>query len=298
MKRRIVTGSLLILLVASLLAPFFTVYPHMALPAAVAAAFPGDVTGLALILKGNGLLPVDLMPSLAWIPFRQGLLAAGILMSIIGALLSMVERRGYSHAGALLGGAGMLASMLFSFYFSQREQSVLFSVMLTSKWYLWVPFVVSLALFISELWRLKRVAPLPVGDWGWRMISAGLCVLALLSFFLPYAETYVPAGTFAASEVDALASRTVSGFDWLVAREPLLKELGAQTGAFASPTGGGALSSLVTLSDSGGTVKNLFLIPTHNGGGRGMAVAAAALVLIGFILQLIRKVDRWIPRVC
>ncbi len=295
MKRRIVTGSLLILLVASLFTPFFTVYPHMALPAEVAAAFPGDVTGLALILKGNGLLPVDLMPSLAWIPFRQGLLTAGMLLSILGALLSMVERRGFSHAGALLGGAGMLASMLFSFYFSQLEQSVLFSVMLTSKWYLWVPFVVSFALFVSELWRLKRVAPLPVGDRGWRMISAGLCVIALLSFLLPYAETYVPAGTFATSEADALAGRTVTGFDWLLSREPLLKELGAQTSAFATPTGGGALSSLITLSDSGGTVKNLFLIPTHNGGGRGMAVAAAALLLIGFVLQLIRRVDRWIP---
>jgi hypothetical protein len=71
-------GSLLILLVASLFTPFFTVYPHMACPAECRRGFPRDVTGLALILKGNGLLPVDLMPSLAWIPFRQGLLTAGM----------------------------------------------------------------------------------------------------------------------------------------------------------------------------------------------------------------------------
>ncbi len=50
----------------------------MACPAECRRGFPRDVTGLALILKGNGLLPVDLMPSLAWIPFRQGLLTAGM----------------------------------------------------------------------------------------------------------------------------------------------------------------------------------------------------------------------------
>jgi hypothetical protein len=49
------------------------------------------------------------------------------------------------------------------------------------------------------------------------------------------------------------------------------------------------------LSDSGKNLKNLFMIPTNNGSVRMMAVAACALLFVGLILQLVKKVDRWIP---
>jgi hypothetical protein len=126
------------------------------------------------------------------------------------------------------------------------------------------------------------------------MISAGLCVIALLSFLQPYAETYVPAGTFAASEADALAGRTVTGFDWLLSREPLLKELGAQTSALP-PEGRRRAFVAGHAFRQRGTVKNLFLIPTHNGGGRGMAVRRGGASADRVRPAADPQVDRWIP---
>jgi len=294
-KRRIVTVSLLILLFVSVFMPIFSVYPHASLSAEIATAFPGAVTGMQLILNGNAILPLSLMPALSAIPFRENLLAAGMLLACLGAVLSLFHRRGIAHAAALFGGAGMLLLLLFSFYFQQLQNSILFDVMLTSKWLLWAPLVLSVALFAVELLQLRGVEPLPVTDRGWRVASAVFCGLALITLVFPFADTYVQAGTFPTAAEDALAARTVTGWQWLTAREPLLKELGSAEGLFTNVTGGGAMQDLVTLSDSSSIVRNLFMIPTNNGAPNGMAIAAAALLLAGIALQLIRRVDRWIP---
>jgi putative aldouronate transport system permease protein len=294
-KRRITVGILFVLLIGSLWMPFFSTHPNLSLDSGVAAAFPGDVSGLALISKGNQVLPVALMPSLGTVPFRQTLLIWGVALVCAGAVLAFFNRRILACLSALVGGLGMLLLLLFSFYFQQLSQSVLFSVMLTVKWYLWIPCVLAFALFILELQHLTKMPRLPVSDHGWRRISAVLCAVALLLLLFPFSSTYVPAGTFSSSAEDALASRSLSGLQWLADGEPLLQTLGSQNALFTSPSTGGAMQSLVTLSDSASSVKNLFMIPTHNGTARALGIIGAALLLIGLALQLIKKVDRWIP---
>ena len=295
MKRRILIGCLMILLLGCLFAPFFNTYAHMALDADIAAAFPSNVSGIRLILHGNGVLPLDRMPALGALNFREGLLLAGILLTVLGAAFSMAGRRGAAYAAAALGCAGVLPLLLFAFYAQQLEQSILFNVMLTAKWFVWLPLALSAVLWIAELTQLRQYPRPPISDGRWRLISAVLCAVTLLLLAFPFVSTTVPSGVFATPAEDSLASRSVSGWAWMTRQEPTLQSLGAQAGLFLSPAQGGELQSLIQLSDSGNNVKNLFLIPTNNGSANGLAIAAAALLLLGMVLQFLRRVDRWIP---
>ncbi len=297
MKKRIWIGVLLLILLGSLFMPFFTVYPHMALDRQVAAAFPGDVNGLAFITKGNGILPLALMPALGSVPFRQELLAIGVALTLLGGFAALSRRRLFPQAGMLIGAAGTTVTLLFSFYFQQLGQSILFNVFLTVKWYLWVPFVVSFLLFLTEALQLRTSEPTRISVVNWRRLSALLSALALLTLLLPFATTYVPAGTFPSPAEDALARRSVNGLNWITDGEPLLKELGDGSSLFTDPVSGGQMQSLIALSDSGDTVQNLFLIPTHGGTVRTLAIVGAALLLAAFILLLLHKVDPWFPTV-
>jgi len=294
-KKIALVAGLVVLLFGSLFMPFFDVYPHMALGADVAQAFPQGITGLQLILHGNSVLPLSAMPALAAIPFREGLLAAGVILTTIGVLLSFFRRKYTAHAAALIGCAGMLPLLLFAFYSQQLSQSILFDVMLTPKWYQWVPFVLSAALFVLELTALRGLPVLAITDHKWRLVSAALCAVALLMLVFPFATTTITPGTFATPQEDALASRSISGFAWLTRQEPLLEEQASQTGLFAAPADSGLMQELVKLSDSASNVKNLFRIPTHNGTMHSMAIAGVLLLAAGMVLQLLRKVDRWIP---
>jgi putative aldouronate transport system permease protein len=294
-KRRIVIGILMVLMVCGLMMPFYSVYPHMSLSKDVAAAFPATISGFTLIGQGNGVFPVSLMPALKSLDFRGSLLVIGLALTLLSGVLCMFFRRGISHAAALLGGAGTILLLLFAFYTQQLDKSLLYDVMLTVQWYVWGIFILSLFLFGMELWLLKEVEPLPLGDRGWRLTSAVLCIAALCMLLLPFIVVQVPNGTFSAPVEDALASRSLTGWQWLKAQEPQLQKIGAENSVFADPASGGSLKSLVTLSDSGKNLKNLFMIPTNNGSVRMMAAAACLLLFIGLLLQLVKKVDRWIP---
>ncbi len=294
-KRRIIIGLLMVLMVCGLLMPFYSVYPHMNLSKDVAAAFPATISGFELIGQGKGVLPVSLMPALSSLDFRGSLLALGVGLTLLGGLLCMFFRRGISHAAALAGGAGTLLLLLFAFYTQQLDKSLLYDVMLTATWYVWAIFVLSLFLFGMEIWLLKNVKPLKLTDRGWRFVSAVLCAAALCALLLPFIVVQVPSGTFSTPAEDTLASRSLTGWQWLAAKEPQLQKIGAENSAFADPVSGGSLKGLVTLSDSGKNLKNLFMIPTNNGSVHMMAVAACVLLFIGLILQLVKKVDRWIP---
>lgn len=295
MKKRIVTGCLFALLLSCLFAPFYTTYAHPALPAEVAAALPGNVTGIQLILRGNGVLPLAAMPALGAAAFREGLLLAGVLFAALGAVLSMFRRRGAVYAAALFGCAGILPLALFSFYSQQLDKSVLFDLLLTSRWTLWLPLIIAAALFAAELLALLRLPKLGISDRGWRLISAVLCAVTLLMLVFPFASTYVRPATFASPQEDALARRSMSGWAWMTQKEPLLRDLAAGGTAFSNPVQGGDMADLVILGNSASNVSNLFKIPTNNGSVHGVAAAASLLLLAGLILQLIRRVDRWIP---
>ncbi len=295
MKKNFLTVALLILLFGCLLMPFYSMYPHMALDPAVAQAFPDSVSGLQLVLRGNGVLPLAAMPSLSAVSFREGLLLLGVILTAVGALLSLIKRKYIAHIAALIGCAGMLPLMLFSFYTQQLDQSILFDVMLTAKWHVWLPFLLSAALLVIELLALRGLPRLAVSDQKWRLLSAALCAVALLMLVFPFLATTVPDGVFSTPEEDALASRSVSGWAWMTQREPLLQEQAVETGLYGAPTEGGMIQDLILLGDSASAVKNLFRIPTHNGTLRSMAIAGALMLAAGMVLQLIRKVDRWIP---
>jgi putative aldouronate transport system permease protein len=294
-KRLILFGCLIILLLGCLWAPVFTTYAHMALDADIAAAFPESVSGLQLILHGNGVLPLTLMPALGALSFREGLLLWGIILTVLGAVLALFRQKIAAYAAAALGLAGVLPLMLFAFYAQQLDQSLLFDMMLTARWYVWAPFALSAALWFLELLSLRKYEKLPLSDSKWRLVSAILCAVTLLLFLFPFVQTNVSSGVFASPAEDALATRTVTGWAWMTQQEPLLKELSTETGLFTAPTQGGEMQNLILLSDSGNNVKNVFMIPTNNGSANGLAIAAAALLLLGMVLQMIRKVDRWIP---
>lgn len=292
MKRRIVTVGLLALFLVSLLMPFFAMYAHQNLDRTVAAAFPDEVTGLTLLWQGNRILPLSLMPSLAALDLREGLLRWAVALTALGALLSLRRRRGQTQLAALIGGAGAMATLLYCFYIQQLDSSVLWSVMITSRWYLWSCFVFSAAAFGYELWQIRGLGPLPLGDKAWRTLSAALCAVALLLLLLPFAQSGVQPGTFSTAAEDTAATRTLAGWQWIGASEPMLKDIATESSLFADPTGGG-MQGLVVLSDSASSVKNLFQIPSYEGGVRTMALAGAALLAIGLVLQLLRRVDRW-----
>ncbi len=295
MKHRILIGFLLPLLLLCVFAPIFTTYAHSLLTAEIAQAFPGDVSGLQLMLRGNRVLPLAQMPGLAAVQFRQWLLIAGLILAAAGAILSMFKRPGVLRAAAVLGLSALLPLLLFAFYIQQLDQSILLSVMLTVKWTLWLPPILAAALFAGELFACKGMDRLPVGDRKWRIISAALCAITLCMLLFPFAQTTITPGTFATGEEDALATRSLSGWAWMAGREPLLKEQADRTGLFQNPVQGGYLESLVMLSDSASSVTTLFQIPTYNGSVHGMVIAAAVLLVLGLALQLIRRVDRWVP---
>jgi len=294
-KKRVIIIILLVLMAGSLLMPFYSFYPHKNLPSDVASAFPQEVSGLALILRGTNLLPLDMMSSLSAVSFRESLLAAGVLLTLAGGLLAIFKRRAAVYASGFAGVLGVLSLLLFVFYTQQLDSSMLYSVMLTSKWYVWLVFAVSLILLVFEILQLKEYHPLPIGDQKWRIISGFLGLAAVLMVLLPFASTYVPSGTFATPAEDALASRSLTGIQWIIGNEPMLKDIATEEAVFSNTVSSGAMSGLAILSGSGKDISNLFMIPKNDSSIRLVALIACALLFIGAVLCFIKKVDRWIP---
>ena len=295
MKKRVMLGVLLLMLMGSLALPFFSIYPHKDLPQDVAAAFPGSATGLALVFKGNSLLPLLQMPALSTLHFREGLLAAGILFALLGGLLAFARRRWISRGAAIIGTAGSLLLFQYALYAQQLDQSILFDVMLSAKWFAWLPFVFSLFLAALEMWMLQGMPALSIPGMGWRRWSVLLGTIAVLALFLPFAGTFVEKGTFSSPAEDRLASRSLTGWKWLIDEEPMLRELAAGSSSFSDVTDSGTMQALTKLSGSTKDIGNLFMITTRAGGMKVISLAAYALLLVGIALQLIKRVDKWFP---
>ncbi len=295
MKKRVIIILLLVLMAGSLLMPFYSFYPHKDLPSEVASAFPQEVSGLALMLHGTNILPLDTMPSLSAVSFREGLLAAGVILTLAGGLLAIFKLRAAAYTSVFAGVVGMLSMLLFVFYTQQIDSSMLYSVMLTSKWYVWLAFAISAILLVFDILQLREYTPLPVGDRKWRVISGFLGLAALLMVLLPFATTFVAPGTFATPAEDTLASRSLTGIQWIMGKEPMLKDIAEEKAVFSNAISGDIMSGLAMLSGSGKDITNLFMIPKNDGSIRMIALIACALLFVGAALSFMKKVDRWIP---
>ncbi len=295
MKVRWILLVVLLVLLASLLLPFLAVYPNAGLPAEVAAAFPSQWTGLDLLAKGQSALPLQAMPELAALPLRTGLLLCGLCLAALGVLCACLRKRWFAQISLALGALGFGLLVAYAFYAQQVSASILFNVMITAKWAVWIAPVMAAALLALEVAAVRGVPALPLGEEGWRGVSLALCVAALLLLLLPFAQTSAPAGLMALPQEDALLQISQPGWRMLSAPSPLLSQIALEQGAFADPAASGSLALLSQLSGSTKHINNLFRITSQRTPDYGLMLFGVILLAAGCLLHAMRKVDKWFP---
>lgn len=296
MKERLILILILALIAGCLFTPFISLYASATLPEEVSQAMPAQLTGLDIISKGTDALPVEAMPSLRAVSFRSGLLLAAVLCALVGGLLSMVRRRYAAHAGLLLSAVSLVLWLSYALYLTQLSASLLFGVLVSIRWTLWLGVIGAAGLTLSSFLSLRGTDALALDDKRWRTVSAVLAILALVMLLLPFSKTNIADGTFLTHGMDDQMRVTHSGARLLTGTEPLLSAAG-DTAAFTNAASEAGIAELLALGGGASAVSNLFKIPTYNAPDHSMLWAGLACLLIGMLLQWLRKVDRWVPTV-
>lgn len=295
MKERLFIVLLIVLVVGCLFTPFFSLYTSTSLPAEVAEAMPESMTGWDVVLKGTSALPVKEMSSLGALSLQPALLIAAVLCTVAGGILLLLRKRPHAYIGLLLSAVGFMLWLSYAFYLQQVSSSLLFSVLISLKWTLWLGVVGAAALLLIGIFQVRKLPAPAIAEGKWRVISAILAIAAVLMIFLPFTTVNVPDGTFTTAAEDSLVRSTRSGLQVLTGQEPLLSTIGSESDAFGSVTTEGGIAELLTLGGTSNAVSNLFKIPTQNPTEYSTLWLGLACLLLGFILQWIRKIDKWIP---
>lgn len=298
MKTRWLPLVTLVLAAALLFLPLATVTVHSQIAPEIAAQFPGSFSLLDVLRCGADVLPTGAVPGLKLLRFEEWLLGAGLGLMGLSAVAALIRKRGTLILSALasLFAAGLLG--VFALQCSNVSGSLLFTLLLDLKAWVWAPMVAAIAqLGISVFAAFKEKDGITLTDKTWRILGGALALAAVLVLLLPAHVVDVP-DTVTASPADAaVMTRSLSLLEEALGAEPNLKTLAAEQGVFTNVLTGD-LAELEPYSADGNNIKGVFLITTETTAPNAMLLCAAALLVLALILSLIPPVDRWFPLAC
>ena len=294
MKKRLFLLLIPALLIPALSAPAFRLYIHSMIDAQTAALFPQSLSLADILIKGADSLPAEHIPALYNIRFEGWMLAAGIALTALGALIPLNRRRGALQLGLLLTASalGLIAS--FTVQLMNLSNSLLYRLLLDMQAWAYMPPVICAAQLILEMVLLKGEDPLPVSDGTWRRLGGLLALLAAAGMLLPVFSVSVP-GSITASAADAAAmNRRLSLTDHMSGREPNLAAIAQEQDVFGDVLSGD-LAALEPFSADGNNIRGIFTIRTSKAGPDISLLAALILLCLSGVLAFLPRADRWFP---
>ncbi len=280
----------------ALLLPGMKFYVHSQLGAETAALFPQSVTVGDMVFKGASVLPVDTVPALSLLQFSGWLLMAALAVMLLSLILTLTGRDKALVPAFFLSLMGTALSGTFAVHLMNLDISVLFQLLLTVQFGVYVPFGASAVMSIWLLvLLLKDKDTRAMSEKGWRITAGVVCLVTALMIFLPAYVVQVP-DTVTEAPADAAAmNRSVSVLQAALGRQPMLNEAKAN-GQFQNVLSGDLLA-LEPFSGDGNNIRGIFLIPESsavNVAGTGILIMAVVLLLAA-VLCFLGKVDKWFP---
>ena len=277
---------------AALFLPAVSLHVHSQLGEETAALFPEQLNLGQIILQGTGALPVEQVPALKQISTAGLPLGLGFCFLAAACALFLIRRKRMHQAGLTCAcvSAALLGTGLI--HWINLSGSLLFSMLFTLQFGMYLPLIAAAAMILFLFATLKGEEPVCSNDRTLRTISAALALAALLSLLLP-AYSIRPSATLTADPADAAAlSRSTSLVTAMAGGEKSLYDIKQESGVLAAPISGD-LETLVSFSADPNNAGGIFQIRTAGSSANPTLIAAAALLLLGLILSVIPKADRW-----
>ncbi len=298
MKKRLLPILTALLALAMLLMPMAKLELHSAIAPEVAAQFPSVITLGQVMLQGAQALPVSAVPSLGLMDFGSWMLAAGLAVLLISALLPLTRKKGslvVSLAGTVLA-AGLLGT--FAIQNMNMSNSLLFTLLVDAQLWLYMPLVCAVAqIIILVVLIIKEKDAIRLDDGTWRIIAGVLALVTALCLMLPGHVIQAPETVTASAGDAAVMTRSLSLLDEALGKEANLQSIAAEKGVFQDVLTGD-LAVLAPYSGDATNIKGVFQIKTVTTAPNVMLLAAAVLMVIGFVLSLIKRLDKWFPVAC
>ena len=294
MRRKWLVWIFTALAVAALFLPAVNLHVHSQHGADTAALFPESLSLLRIMFEGTRALPLEAVPALGTVHFGSLYLIAGMVLLLSAAVLSLFRRRGIPQLTVLLSVLSLILLATGILQWMNLCGSLLFSMLFTSAVWLFVPLAASVALTIIYVVSLKGAEPLCTNDRSLRLVSALLALLAVLSLLLPVWRVTVP-DTFTADPADAQAARRSVSLLSATLGSPDNLTAEAKQKQVYSKVISGDMAQLITFSGDANNVSGIFQIRSGSTPLNGALLTACILLVLGILLSLIRKVDRWFP---
>lgn len=294
MRKRWVGLIVLGAVICMLMMPAAKVYVHSQLGEEVASLFPATVSVWEVMTKGANCLPTSEIPQLGLINFDNWMLVVGLVFMAISAItLLKGERWTYVSIATAVGAVGLEAT--FALQFTNVCSSILFTLLLESKIWIYLPIAGSLILAVMGFIELKKAEVKPkMTDRTLRMLSGMLAIAAVMCIFLP-AHTVNVSDTLTADPNDAAAlNRAPSMLTEILASEGNLRSEAEEKGVYSGVLTGD-LKVLEPYSDDGSNIQGIFTISKNTASPNAYMIAAIVLLALCAVLSFIPNVDRWFP---
>ncbi len=293
MKTRWPVLILLAVFVAAVFLPAAGIYVHSGLGSEAAALFPESVSLWDIAVRGNSCLPTGAFPSLSLPDFCRLYLIGGILLTATAALCTLLLRKG-SWIPLLLSGLAVVLYGTFLAQWTNLSGSLLFTIFLKLRPWIYVPFAVQAVLAVFSLAGFLRHGEYRLNDLQLRRLSGVLAALVLLVMLLPVYSVQVP-DTLTDDAADAASvRRNTSMYTVTLGTEENLYATGQRDGTFSNVLTG-ALKELEPFSSDATNIQGIFVIRGNNSALNAPVLTAAILFLIAAVLSFVPAADRWFP---
>lgn len=292
--KRWIALILAVLAISAMFIPAVSIHPHSQLAEDVRNAFPESLSLSDIALKGSSAMPTDKIPALSALNLRGITVIIGAVLLILGALLCLVRKRGALQIAAIMSLFSLGIFLYEAFYITSLGDSLLYQLLISPTAWLWIPAVLAGVQALLIFFMIKPEDSLGLSDKAWRRLSGALALIAALMILLPGFVSAPPAGiTENAADASAMTISS-SVLTSALAKEPILSEIGARTGAFENVLSGG-LAELEPLSADGNNISGVFKISKQAASPDVLWLAAVAMIILSGLLAFIPGVDRWFP---
>ena len=284
---------LLAVIITVIFLPAAGIYVHSRLGTEAAALFPDHLSLWDIAVRGNGCLPTDAYPALAVPDLCRLYLIDGLGLTAAAVLCTLLCRKESWIPLAVSG----FAAILYGTFLSQwvnLSGSLLFTIFLKLKAWIYIPLVIQAILMIICLIRFARHGGKSADDLRLRRLSGVLAFLALLIMLLPVYSVRVP-DTLTDSAADAAAMRrNTSMLTVTLGTEENLYAAGQREGTFSNVLTG-EMKELEPFSSDATNIQGIFTIRGNNSALNAPVLAASVLFLAAAVLSFVPRADRWFP---
>ena len=303
MKLRWPALALIAVIIAALFLPAVSLHVHSRVEAEIASAVPASASLWALIFRGAAAVHPTL-PAMARLETCSLELALGLLLALFSAAALLFPRRRLTVA-ALWSAALSLALLGTAvFHWANVDASLLFGMLVSVSAGFYLPLIAAAVLLLWSALALRikkdeagesgepREPALFSSDRKLRLLSGLLALAAAALFLLPAYRIALPSSVTDTPGDAAVLSRSPSLLSLALGREPNLYALSQETGSLKNPISGD-LAALNAFSNDQNNVGGAFQIRSAATAANPLLLGVAFLLLLGVLLALIPRVDRW-----